>query len=82
MKGRIHASPERKEKTTFCSKSGKKTELDEGCSFKVAPESKLAVLSLSASMAPALKSARRPRKNEKKMDSQFRNIPTQRIKLY
>ena len=28
VKGRIHASPERKEKTTFCSKSGKKTELD------------------------------------------------------
>ena len=26
VKGRIHASPERKEKTTFCSKSGKKTE--------------------------------------------------------
>ena len=26
VKGRIHASPERKEKTTFCSKSAKKTE--------------------------------------------------------
>ena len=32
----------------------------------MAPQSKLAVRSLSISMAPALKSARRPRKNEKK----------------
>ena len=34
--------------------------------LNLTPESKLAVLSLSASMALALKSARRPRKNEKK----------------
>ena len=61
--------------------------------LKVAPKSKLAVRSLSTSMARkdrenalatslmarALKTARRPRKNKQSMASQFRNIPRENL---
>ena len=50
-------------------------------SFKVAPYSKLAVRSLSTSMARALKSARRPRKNKTNMAYLFRNIPPKKTLL-
>ena len=47
--------------------------------IKVAPYSKLAVRSLSTSMARALKSARRPRKNKTNTASQFRDISPKKL---
>ena len=47
--------------------------------LKVASYSKLAVRSLSTSMARALKSARRPRKNKTNTASQFRDISPKKL---
>ena len=47
--------------------------------IKVAPWSKLAMHSLSTSMARALKSVRRPRKIKTNMAPQFQNIPPKKL---
>ena len=71
----------------------KEWKLLESEKLKVAPKSKLAVRSLSTSMARkdrenalatslmarVLKTARRPRKNKQSMASQFRNIPRENL---
>ena len=53
--------------------------VDQGGWFKVAPYSKLAVRSLSTSMARALKTAQRPRKNKTNTASQFRDISPEKL---
>ena len=47
--------------------------------IKVAPWSKLAMHSLSTSMARALKSVSRPRKIKTNMAPQFQNIPPKKL---
>ena len=53
--------------------------VDQGGWFKVAPYSKLAVRSLSTSMARALKTARRPHKNKTNTASQFQDISPEKL---